>query len=115
MVSKAVSAKAAAMSAWVSLQPSGPSRDLNESEKDFPSNDLFLHVSEQPKGARRASIMGLLTAKAIGTMPIMTMRSWRKSGERSWARMMAANTTTNRGRKSVILPKSRPRSSWDGL
>ena len=68
IVSKAVSAKVAAMLAWVSLQP----RDLKGSEKDDPPDRLHI---QRLKGARMASMMGLLTLRAMGTNPNTAMRS----------------------------------------
>ena len=56
------------MLAWVSLQP----RDLKESEKDDPPDRLHI---QRLKVARMASMMGLLTLRAMGTNPNTAMRS----------------------------------------
>merc|ERR1719206_705992 len=53
--------------------------------------------------------------RAMGRIPTTRVRSWRRSGARSWARMMAAKTAMKRGRSSSNFPPiSRPPAQEDG-
>ena len=59
----------------------------------------------------RALMIGALNDKVPGMIATIRVKREVKRGAMSWARMMAANTTTKMGMRSVSLPRSRPASS----
>jgi len=90
---------------------------MSEAVKDLPAvapvkatGGLAVVHSWRLNAPRRALMIGALNDKVPGMMATIRVKRVVKRGAISWARMMAAKTTTKMGMRSVSLPRSRASS-----
>jgi len=117
MLEKALTASSTTVASMSSLaglnssEPKTPSMSL--AVKDLPvkaTGGVAVVQSWRLKAFRRALMIGALKDKVPGMIATIRVKREVKRGAMSWARMMAANTTTKMGMRSVNLPRSSPSS-----